>query len=72
MNWTKIHNLLELQHISIKALFEKSKTIIVQHNFKPSEYKELCGNIFKNALDKILAKTKRANSVRINGGRGIV
>ena len=38
--WTKIHSLLELQHTSIKASFEKSKTI-VHYNFKPAEYKEL-------------------------------
>ena len=64
-NWTKIHDLLELQHTSIKASFEKCKTI-VQHNFKPSEFKELRGNISRNALEKILAETKRANVVGID------
>ena len=65
--WTKIHNLLELQHTGIKASFEKSKTI-VQHNFKPVEYKELRGNVSKNALEKILTETKRANLVGIDAG----
>ena len=63
--WTKIHSLLELQHTSIKASFEKSKAI-VQHNFKPAEYKELRGNVSKNALEKILIETKRANLVGID------
>ncbi|KAL7164378.1 hypothetical protein ACSBR2_040315 [Camellia fascicularis] len=35
-NWTRIHNLLELQHSEIKSLFEKNK-IVVQHDFKPTE-----------------------------------
>lgn len=39
-SWNSIHTLLELQHTNIKASFEKSKTV-VQHNFKPSEFKEL-------------------------------
>ena len=63
--WTKIHSLSELQHTSIRSSFEKSKTI-VQHNFKPAEYKELRGNISKNALEKIFTEAKRANLVGIN------
>ncbi|KAL7193515.1 hypothetical protein ACSBR2_025178 [Camellia fascicularis] len=39
-NWTRIHNLLELQHSEIKSSFEKSK-IVVQHDFKPTQFKEL-------------------------------
>lgn len=39
-SWTKIHSLLELQHVDIKASFEKSLTI-VQHQFKPSHFREL-------------------------------
>ena len=50
--WMNIHNLLLLQHTNIKASFEKSKTV-VQHNFKPSEFKDLCGNISISALEKI-------------------
>ena len=57
--------MLELWHTGINALFEKSKTI-VQHNFRKAKYKELCGNVSKNALEKILAETKRANLVGIN------
>ena len=64
-NWAKTHSLLELQHTSIKASFEKSKTI-VQHGFKPSEFKELCGNISRNSLKQILAETKRSNLVGID------
>ena len=61
-NWAKTHSLLELQHTSIKALFEKSKTI-VQHSFKPFESKELRGNISRNSLEKILAETHRSTLV---------
>ena len=64
-SWTKIHNLLELQHTNIKASFEKSK-IVVQDNFKSSEFKELRGNVSISALEKILAETKRADSVGID------
>ena len=61
----KIHNLLLLQHTDIKASFEKSKTV-VQHNFKPSEFIELRGNISISALEKILAETRQASSVGID------
>ncbi|GMP97662.1 hypothetical protein CsSME_00045827 [Camellia sinensis var. sinensis] len=37
-------------HVDSKALFEKS-LIIVQHQFKPSHFRELRGNIFITALD---------------------
>eukprot|EP00268_Persea_americana_P034804 TRINITY_DN3440_c2_g1_i6.p1 TRINITY_DN3440_c2_g1~~TRINITY_DN3440_c2_g1_i6.p1 ORF type:complete len:952 (-),score=86.58 TRINITY_DN3440_c2_g1_i6:87-2942(-) len=65
LSWTKIHNLLELQHTNIKVSFEKSKRD-VQHNFKPLEFKELWGNISISALEKILVEMKRANSVGID------
>lgn len=61
-SWTKIHNLIQLQHTDIKLSFEKSLTF-VQHNFEPSEFMELRGNISTSALDRILAETKRANYV---------
>ncbi|RWR74561.1 protein FAR1-RELATED SEQUENCE 2 isoform X2 [Cinnamomum micranthum f. kanehirae] len=64
-SWMKIHNLLELQHTDIKASFKKSKTV-VQHNFKPSKFKELRGKISISALEKILVETKRANSVGVD------
>ena len=53
---------MEIQHTEIKASFEKSITI-VQHSFTPKEFKELWGNIFQNALERILAESKRAQDV---------
>jgi len=41
-SWAKIHALLELQHIKIKASFEKSINVVL-HNFKSSQYKFLRG-----------------------------
>ncbi|XP_028057117.1 protein FAR1-RELATED SEQUENCE 5-like [Camellia sinensis] len=64
-SWPKIHSLLELQHIDIKASFEKSLTI-VQHQFKPSHFRELRDNISRIALDHVLAESKRVNDVGIN------
>ncbi|XP_028061474.1 PKS-NRPS hybrid synthetase CHGG_01239-like [Camellia sinensis] len=64
-SWTKIHSLFELQHVDIKASFEKSLTI-VQHQFKPSHFRELRGNISITALDHVLAESKRANDVGID------
>ncbi|XP_028052909.1 protein FAR1-RELATED SEQUENCE 5-like [Camellia sinensis] len=64
-NWTRIHNLLELQHSEIKSSFEKSK-IVVQHDFKPAQFKELHGNVSITALEIILAEFKRASSVGID------
>ncbi|KAL7221792.1 hypothetical protein ACSBR1_023688 [Camellia fascicularis] len=64
-NWTRIHNLLELQHSEIKSSFEKSK-IVVQHDFKPAQFKELRGNVSITALEIILAESKRASSVGID------
>ncbi|XP_057496891.1 uncharacterized protein LOC130781651 isoform X1 [Actinidia eriantha] len=60
-SWTKIHNLLELQHVDIKSSFEKSLTI--QHNLKPIEFKELWGRISASALDMLLVEMKRASFV---------
>ncbi|XP_057493207.1 uncharacterized protein LOC130778715 [Actinidia eriantha] len=71
-SWTRIHSLLELQHTDIKAFFEKSLTII-QHNFKPFEFKELRGNVSIMALDKVLMEMKRVNNVGIDvSARGCV
>ncbi|XP_028093579.1 uncharacterized protein LOC114293667 [Camellia sinensis] len=56
-NWTRIHNLLELQHSEIKSSFEKSK-IVVQHDFKLVQFKELRGNVSITALEIILAESK--------------
>ncbi|XP_028080465.1 uncharacterized protein LOC114282039 [Camellia sinensis] len=70
-SWTKIHSLLELQHVNIKASFEKSLTIL-QHQFKPSHFRELRGNISITALDHVLVESKRANDVGIDAsGRSI-
>ncbi|XP_028111986.1 uncharacterized protein LOC114310236 [Camellia sinensis] len=52
-------------HIQVKASFEKSLTT-VQHQFKPSQFRELRGNVAICALEYMLAKSKRANSAGIN------
>ncbi|KAL7246197.1 hypothetical protein ACSBR2_001347 [Camellia fascicularis] len=65
LNWTRIHNLLELQHSEIKSSFEKSK-IVVQHDFKPAQFKELRSNVSITTLEIILAESKRASSVGID------
>ncbi|XP_028113459.1 PKS-NRPS hybrid synthetase CHGG_01239-like [Camellia sinensis] len=64
-SWTKIHNLLELQHADIKASFQQS-LIVVQHNYTPVEFTELRGFISICSLDKILVESKRLNSVGID------
>ncbi|XP_028067424.1 uncharacterized protein LOC114270176 [Camellia sinensis] len=65
VSFEKIHCLLELQHIQVKASFEKSLTT-VQHQFKPSQFRELRGNVSICALEYVLAESKRANSVGID------
>ncbi|XP_028111572.1 uncharacterized protein LOC114309895 [Camellia sinensis] len=64
-SFEKIHSLLELQHTDIKASFEKSLTV-VQHQFKPSQFRELRGNVSISALEYLLVKSKRANSIDID------
>ncbi|XP_028062044.1 uncharacterized protein LOC114265421 [Camellia sinensis] len=64
-SFEKIHSLLELQHTDIKASFEKSLTI-VQHQFKPSQFRELRGNVSISALEYLLVDSKRANSIGID------
>ncbi|XP_028108051.1 PKS-NRPS hybrid synthetase CHGG_01239-like [Camellia sinensis] len=64
-SFEKIHSLLELQHTDIKASFEKSLTV-VQHQFKPSQFRELRGNVSISALEYLLVESKRANSIGIN------
>ncbi|XP_060969857.1 uncharacterized protein LOC133037065 [Cannabis sativa] len=61
-SWSTTHNLLELQHTEIKASFEKSLTT-VQHNFKPTLFKELRGFISRCALDKVFQESKRGDWV---------
>ncbi|XP_028091889.1 uncharacterized protein LOC114292183 [Camellia sinensis] len=58
----KIHSLLELQHTDINSSFKKSLTV-VQHQFKPSQFKELWGNVSISAL---LVESKRVNSIGID------
>ncbi|XP_028086371.1 uncharacterized protein LOC114287276 [Camellia sinensis] len=65
ISFKKIHCLLELQHIQVKASFEKSLTTM-QHQFKPSQFGELRGNVSICALEYALAESKRANLVRID------
>ncbi|XP_028081232.1 uncharacterized protein LOC114282693 [Camellia sinensis] len=64
-SFEKMHSLLELQHTDIKASFEKSLTV-VQHQFKPSQFKELQGNVSISALEYLLVESKRANSIGID------
>ncbi|XP_028071740.1 uncharacterized protein LOC114274068 [Camellia sinensis] len=49
----------------IKSSFEKNK-IVVQHDFKPAQFKELRGNVLITALEILLAESKRASSVGID------
>ncbi|KAL7208658.1 hypothetical protein ACSBR1_030404 [Camellia fascicularis] len=49
----------------IKSSFEKSK-IVVQHDFKHVQFKELRGNVSITVLEIILAESKRASSVGID------
>ncbi|XP_028057844.1 PKS-NRPS hybrid synthetase CHGG_01239-like [Camellia sinensis] len=65
VSFEKIHCLLELQHIQVKASFEKSLTT-VQHQFKPSQFRELRGNVSICAFEYVLAESKRSNSVGID------
>ncbi|XP_028068917.1 uncharacterized protein LOC114271500 [Camellia sinensis] len=65
ISFQKIHCLLKLQHIQVKASFEKSLTT-VQHQFKHSQFRELWGNVFICALEYVLAESKRENSVGID------
>ncbi|KAK3206077.1 hypothetical protein Dsin_020123 [Dipteronia sinensis] len=60
-SWTKIHGLLQLQHNEIKASFDRSLTL-VQHSFKPSNFKELRGFVSRNALNMILDDYERVDS----------
>ncbi|XP_028117454.1 uncharacterized protein LOC114315086 [Camellia sinensis] len=64
-SFEKIHSLLELQHIDIKASFEKSLTV-VQHQFKPSQFRELRVNVSISTLEYLLVESKRANSISID------
>ncbi|KAH9685250.1 Endonuclease [Citrus sinensis] len=64
-SWTKIHSLLELLHTNIKASFEKSLTV-VQHQFKPAEFKKLRGFISISALQMVLSESKNTNSIGID------
>ena len=50
--WFKIHALLELQHADIKASFEKSRNVAL-HNFKPSQFKLLCGIVSIGASKRL-------------------
>ncbi|KAL9409227.1 hypothetical protein AB3S75_047588 [Citrus x aurantiifolia] len=63
--WTKIHALVELQHTEIKASLERSSTT-VQHDFKPSVFKELRGFVSRNALNMIFCESKRADYIGLD------
>ncbi|XP_028070698.1 PKS-NRPS hybrid synthetase CHGG_01239-like [Camellia sinensis] len=64
-SFEKIHSQLKLKHTDIKASFEKSQTV-VQHQFKPSQFRELRGNVSISALEYLLVESKRANSIGID------
>ncbi|XP_028073557.1 uncharacterized protein LOC114275753 [Camellia sinensis] len=64
-SFEKIHSLLELQHTDIKASFEKSLTV-VQYQFKPSQFRELQGNVSISVLEYLLVESKSANSIGID------
>ncbi|XP_028066880.1 uncharacterized protein LOC114269717 [Camellia sinensis] len=65
ISFEKIHCLLELQHVQVKASFEQSLTT-VQHQFRPSQFRELRGNVSICALEYVLAESKRTNLVGID------
>jgi len=52
-SWGKIHALLELQHTEIKASSEKSINMVL-HNFKPSQFKFMCGVVSITTLNMIM------------------
>ncbi|XP_028108653.1 uncharacterized protein LOC114307442 [Camellia sinensis] len=64
-SFEKIHSLLELQHTDIKASFEKSLTVM-QHQFKPFQFRALWDNVSISALEYLLVESKRANSICID------
>lgn len=64
-SWSNVHNMLMLQHTSIKASFEKSK-LVVQHSFRPSMFSEVRGNVSITTLEKILNETKRVGFIGID------
>ncbi|XP_028097180.1 PKS-NRPS hybrid synthetase CHGG_01239-like [Camellia sinensis] len=60
-----LQHCIRISHIQVKASIEKSLTTM-QHQFKPSQFRELQGNVSIYALKYVLAKSKRANSVGID------
>ena len=61
--WIRIHALLEGQHSSIKASFEKSKNV-VQHQYNKPLFKILRGMVSDTALGKI---SKEMDVVNVTG-----
>lgn len=57
--------MLLLQHTEINASFEKSK-MVVQHSFRPSEFRELRGNVSITTLEKIRDEIERASFIEID------
>lgn len=65
-SWSKIHEMLELQHNDIKTSFEKS-LYIDKHEFHPVElFKELVGFVSRSALNIILQESERAGYVSVD------
>ncbi|XP_052210807.1 protein FAR-RED ELONGATED HYPOCOTYL 3-like [Diospyros lotus] len=64
-SWTIINSLIELQHVEIKGSFEKSLTL-VQHNFKPTIFRELRGVISKSALNMVPMQSQLTHKIGID------
>ncbi|XP_057806170.1 PKS-NRPS hybrid synthetase cheA-like [Salvia miltiorrhiza] len=64
-SWNTINSLIELQHTQIRASFEQSLNV-VEHNFKPTLFRDLRGLISRKALNEILDESKRANNVGVD------
>lgn len=65
-SWTKIHSLVEQQHIDIKKSLEKSSAI-VQHDLDhDADLRELQGFVSASAMPIIIAEAKRADLDGVN------
>ena len=66
-SWNVINALIELQHMEIKASFERSISV-VEHQFNNAMFKELRGMVSRASLNMILMEFKRAIQVEIERG----
>ncbi|KAK9134227.1 hypothetical protein Syun_013557 [Stephania yunnanensis] len=63
--WTTIDSMIELQHLEIKASFERSLTVVVD-KYQDPIFTQLRGLISKVALDKIWEELQRVPSVGVD------